>query len=121
MEPASFFSALESVNEKPRPFSVYTASELWTDEHTSEQMLAFHLDGEIDMSSRRTGFIDNSVRWLNEHFELSKGSRVIDFGCGPGLYTSRIARLQKERTWRLTISRPIISTFSPKAHLISSL
>ena len=96
MEPATFFSALESVNEKPRPYSVCTASELWTDEHTSEQMLAFHLDGEIDMSSRRTGFIDNSVRWLNEHFELSKGSRVIDFGCGPGLYTSRIARLGAE-------------------------
>jgi trans-aconitate methyltransferase len=54
-------------------------------------MLAFHLDGEIDVSSRRTGFIDNSVRWLQEHFELSNSSRVIDFGCGPGLYTSRIA------------------------------
>jgi hypothetical protein len=39
MEPASFFSALESVNEKPRPFSVYTASELWTDEHHGERAL----------------------------------------------------------------------------------
>jgi cyclopropane fatty-acyl-phospholipid synthase-like methyltransferase len=96
MESASLFLALESVNEKPRPFSVYTASELWTDEHTSEQMLAFHLDGEIDVSSRRTGFIDNSVRWLQEHFDLSNSSRVIDFGCGPGLYTSRIARLGAE-------------------------
>ena len=93
MEPASFFSALESVSRKPRPFSVYTARELWTDEHTSEQMLAFHLDGETDLSSRRTGFIDDSVCWLKEHFELSEGSRVIDFGCGPGLYTSRFARL----------------------------
>lgn len=96
MEPASFFSALESVSRKPRPFSVYTARELWTDEHTSEQMLTFHLDGETDLSSRRTGFIDDSVRWLKEHFELSEGSRVIDFGCGPGLYTSRFARLGAE-------------------------
>ncbi len=96
MEPASLFSILESVIEKPRPFSVYTASELWTDEHTSEQMLACHLDGEIDVSSRRTVFIDNSVHWLKEHFELSKSSRVLDFGCGPGLYTSRIARLGAE-------------------------
>jgi len=96
MEQASLYSALESVNEKPRPFSVYTASELWTDEHTSRQMLAFHLDGEIDVSSRRTRFIDNSVHWLKEHFELSESSRVIDFGCGPGLYTSRFARLGAE-------------------------
>lgn len=96
MKPASLFSALESVNRKPRPFSVYTADELWTDAHTSEQMLAFHLNGEIDVSSRRTSFIDNSVSWLKEHFELSKGSRVIDFGCGPGLYTSRLAHLGVE-------------------------
>lgn len=96
MEPASLFSVLESVDKKPEPFSVYTANELWTDAHTSEQMLAFHLNGEIDVSSRRTSFIDNSVSWLKEHFDLSGSSRVIDFGCGPGLYTSRLARLGVE-------------------------
>ena len=96
MEPASIFSVLESVHKKPRPFFVYTASELWTDVHTSEQMLAYHLNGEIDVSSRRTNFIDNSVRWMSDHFELSGSSRIIDFGCGPGLYTSRFARLGAE-------------------------
>lgn len=93
MQPASLFTVLESVVEKPQPFSVYTASELWTDEHTSEQMLACHLNGDIDVSSRRTSFIDDSVRWLEEHFQVSESSRLIDFGCGPGLYTSRLARL----------------------------
>jgi len=86
------FSVLESVHRKPEPFSVYTASELWTDEHTSEQMLAYHLDGEINLSSRRTSFIDRSVLWMKTHFKLSGSSRIIDFGCGPGLYTSRFAR-----------------------------
>ncbi len=79
--------------EKPRPFSVYTAKDLWTDEHTSGQMLAHHLNGDVDISSRRTSFIDDSVRWMAEQFELSENSRVIDFGCGPGLYASRFARL----------------------------
>ena len=92
MQPASLFAVLESVVEKPQPFSVYTARELWTDEHTSEQMLAYHLNGDIDVSSRRTNFIDESARWLTEHFQLSESSRLIDFGCGPGLYTSRLAR-----------------------------
>jgi SAM-dependent methyltransferase len=90
------FSALESISEKPEPYSVYTARELWTDEHTSERMLAFHLNGEIDVSSRHTSFIDDSVRWMQKHFDLSAGRRVIDFGCGPGLYTSRFARLGAE-------------------------
>ena len=70
MESASLFSVLESASEKPRPFSVYTARELWTDEHTSAQMLAYHLNGEIDVSSRRTSLIDNSVRLITENFEL---------------------------------------------------
>lgn len=96
MESKSLFAVLESVNERPRPFSVYTANELWTDKHTSEQMLAYHLNGDVDVSSRRTSFIDKSVRWIKEHFELSEESRIVDFGCGPGLYTSRFARLGAE-------------------------
>ncbi len=59
-------------------------------------MLTFHLNGEIDVSSRRTSFIDDSVRWMKERFDLSTSSRIIDFGCGPGLYTSRFARLGAE-------------------------
>jgi SAM-dependent methyltransferase len=93
MESDSLFTILESANDKPAAFSVYTAKELWTDEHTSEQMLAFHLNGEIDVSSRRTSFIEDSVRWMASYFDLSPKSRIIDFGCGPGLYTSRFADL----------------------------
>lgn len=96
MNPGDLYSALDSAHEKPRVFSAYTARELWTDKHTSKSMLAFHLDSEIDVSSRRMSFIDKSVRWLAEEFSLSVGSRVLDFGCGPGLYTSRIARLGAE-------------------------
>jgi len=93
IEPHSIFAILESVTRKPRPFAKYTASELWTDEHTSERMLAFHLDGDVDISSRRTAFIDESVSWMTKHFALCEKSKIIDFGCGPGLYTSRFDRL----------------------------
>ena len=40
------FVALEKINARPKPFQFYTASDLWADEHTSEQMLAFHLREE---------------------------------------------------------------------------
>ena len=89
----SFFSDLERINNKPSLFSVYTASELWANEHTSQQMLAFHLNGEIDVSSRRTNFIEESVAWMATRFNLSADSKLIDFGCGPGLYTFRFAKL----------------------------
>ncbi len=95
-EPASAFAFFQSVLDKPRPFSVCTTKALWTDEHMSKQMLAFHLDGDNDVASRRTGFIDAAARWMTDRFALSAESRVVDFGCGPGLYTARLARTGAE-------------------------
>lgn len=40
-------AALERINARPAPFEFYTASDLWTDEHTSAQMLAFHCRQEV--------------------------------------------------------------------------
>jgi len=88
----SMFAALESINQRPEPFQFYTASELWTDEHTSKQMLAFHLNESIDVSSRNAGFIDRSVDWIAARFSIDEGKRIADFGCGPGLYAARLAK-----------------------------
>lgn len=86
------FATLEEINRRPEPFSVYTAADLWTDEHTSAQMLAYHLNGAIDVSSRNTAFIDRSAEWIVSHFGVGEGFKIADFGCGPGLYASRLAR-----------------------------
>ena len=44
------FEELEKINTRPEPFEFYTASDLWTDDHTSKQMLSYHLNDEIDRS-----------------------------------------------------------------------
>jgi cyclopropane fatty-acyl-phospholipid synthase-like methyltransferase len=88
----ALFSDLEWINARPKPFEFYTASELWTDEHTSAQMLAFHLNENVDLASRKMAFIDQSVDWLVSHLGIAAGVSVVDFGCGPGLYTSRLAK-----------------------------
>ena len=62
------FALLEEIRRRPEPFECYTASDLWTDEHISEQMLAYHLNPEIDVSSRRATFIDRSVAWIMSRF-----------------------------------------------------
>ncbi len=86
------FEELEKINARPGPFEFYTASDLWTDEHTSKQMLSFHLNGEIDVSSRNAVFISRSVQWIVSHFNVEAGAKIADFGCGPGLYTTGLAR-----------------------------
>ena len=88
----NMFEELERINKRPEPFESYTAHDLWTDEHTSKQMLACHLNEDIDVSSRKISFIDRSVDWIVSEFKIEKGFSIADFGCGPGLYTERLAK-----------------------------
>ena len=85
------FKELEEINKRPEPFQFYTAEELWTDEHTSKKMLEFHLSESIDVASRNIQFICRSVDWISSQFHLDKSKSICDFGCGPGLYTTRFA------------------------------
>ena len=85
------FKELENINAKPRPFQYYTARELWTDEHTSQKMLEYHLDENINVSSRNRKFIEDSVNWIVSHFGIDSTSYICDFGCGPGLYATQFA------------------------------
>jgi 2-polyprenyl-3-methyl-5-hydroxy-6-metoxy-1,4-benzoquinol methylase len=88
----NIFVTLEETNVRPQPFAFYTAADLWTDEHTSQKMLAYHLDENIDVASRKSAFIDRSVGWIVSHFKIDHYTRIADFGCGPGLYAWRLAK-----------------------------
>ncbi|MHC4757033.1 MAG: class I SAM-dependent methyltransferase [Planctomycetota bacterium] len=86
------FEELEKINARPEPFEFYTAPDLWTDEHTSNQMLMFHLNENVDLASRNAEFIDRSVQWITAHFNITADTKIADFGCGPGLYTTKLAQ-----------------------------
>ena len=88
---ADLFGALCEIDVRPEPFAFYSAQDLWTNEHISRQMLAFHLDENADVASRRPELIDRCVEWITDHFDVGVGTRIVDFGCGPGLYTERFA------------------------------
>ncbi len=87
------YDFLKSHSTRPSPHSLYTARELWTDPHVAQQMLALHLDRDGDVASRSHQAIDRIVVWLDQRFGLSSGKRVLDLGCGPGLYANRMAYL----------------------------
>jgi SAM-dependent methyltransferase len=56
-------------------------------------MLAEHLSQAHDAASRRFEIIDKHVDWIHNQVLGGKPSRVLDIGCGPGLYTSRLDKL----------------------------
>ncbi len=85
------FKELKKINSRPFPFQFYTAPELWTDPYTSKKMLEYHLNEAVDLSSRRRDFIECSVNWIISSFKIKEDTAIADFGCGPGLYTNRLA------------------------------
>ncbi len=88
------FESLEKINTRPKAFEFYTANDLWKDDHTSKEMISFHLNKEIDVASRHEAFIERSVEWITSHFNVGAGTKIADFGCGPGLYAARLAEIQ---------------------------
>ncbi len=86
------FRKLEEINRRPQPWESYTAGLLWTDPWVSGQMLALHLDESTVAASRDGGFIERAAAWMTGRFGLDQGRAVADFGCGPGLYASRLAQ-----------------------------
>ncbi len=91
------YDLLHDFSQRPKPFSRYTAKELWTRPHLAQQMLNFHLSQESELASRPIETIDRVVGWIDAQLNLT-GKRICDLGCGPGLYTQRFADLGAEVT-----------------------
>ena len=85
---------LEIIQRSPQPVPWAEGEKIpWHDPAFSERMLAEHLSQSHDMASRRGPTIDEHVRWIHGEFLGGQPSRILDLGCGPGLYTSRLAKL----------------------------
>lgn len=65
----------------------------WNEPAFSRRMLREHLSQAHDAASRRIETIDRHVAFIHEQVLERRPGRVLDLGCGPGLYTSRLARL----------------------------
>ena len=64
---------------------------MWTDPHISKQLLNIHLHPDIDLASRKKATIEKTIHWIFEQVE-DKKLKILDLGCGPGLYTQQIAQ-----------------------------
>lgn len=81
---------LKYISEKPK---VYQESCLpfWDDEHISKHMLNAHLDFTKDSASRSLETIKATCHWIDEYCSLHGcGKKLLDLGCGPGLYAEQL-------------------------------
>lgn len=82
--------------KKPEIYTSGTA-EMWTDEYISAQLLETHLNQEIDLASRKGSTISKTIEWILEKVP-GESLRILDLGCGPGLYTEKLAEKGHEVT-----------------------
>jgi len=65
---------------------------IWTDPYIRKQMLAAHLNPDTEAATRNPSIIAATVDWiLKEH---QHAGRLVDLGCGPGLYAEVFAARQ---------------------------
>jgi len=76
--------------KKPALYEKGTAV-MWTDEHISKQLLEIHLNPDVDLASRKKATIEKTIDWIFTQVE-DKELKILDLGCGPGLYTQQIAQ-----------------------------
>lgn len=80
------------MTKKPKLFE-RTEHIFWDDHYISKKMLEAHLDTTWDGASRLPSTIDESVKWLSEIIFKNKKMKILDLGCGPGLYANRLSKL----------------------------
>lgn len=83
------FIALEEALKKPLVYTKSTAK-FWDDDHIAKQMLQYHLNPDVSAASKTAATIASEVHHVVKVTKM-KHKRVLDLGCGPGLYVNEFA------------------------------
>jgi SAM-dependent methyltransferase len=65
---------------------------MWTDPYIAEQLQEAHLNPNFDLASRKETSIERTIKWIFEQSNSIPGPMtILELGCGPGLYTEKLA------------------------------
>lgn len=89
--------AIRKYAQKPALYQKSKAK-FWDDPYISQNMLKAHLDPDLESATRKLDFVQQSVDWISTVLPVNKHKRLIDLGCGPGIY----AELFDAKGYRVT-------------------
>lgn len=96
--------AVKRLSRRPFPFE-NEHRQFWSDPYISAHVLSAHTDEDSDAGSRRRDIIEASSTWIAEQWDRytrdpprnperpQDAPRLLDLGCGPGLYALRFQDL----------------------------
>lgn len=64
----------------------------WDDEYISNQMLKYHLNPDVEAASKTWSTISAESAFIIATTDMKQGKKVLDLGCGPGLYVREFAK-----------------------------
>jgi len=82
---------LNFLNRRPDLYESSTST-FWDDEHISKSMLEAHLNPELEAATRKHDFVKRSAEWIANIANPAKRPRLLDLGCGPGIYADLFAQ-----------------------------
>lgn len=65
-----------------------STSKFWDDKHISISMLEAHLNPELESATRKHDYVKRSAEWIANIADPIKHPRLLDLGCGPGIYAN---------------------------------
>ncbi len=71
---------------------------MWTNEYISRQLLQIHLNPDVDLASRNRATIEKTIEWILDLKANEEKLEILDLGCGPGLYSERLAKKGHQMT-----------------------
>jgi SAM-dependent methyltransferase len=99
MQKSVLMDLMEVVKRSRRPEPWAEGEKIpWDEPGFSRRMLKEHLSQEHDWASRRAATIQKHVDWIHRQVLSSRPGCILDLGCGPGLYTSQLAKLGHDCT-----------------------
>jgi 2-polyprenyl-3-methyl-5-hydroxy-6-metoxy-1,4-benzoquinol methylase len=81
---------IKKLSSKPQLYEK-GSSVMWTDPYISKQLLELHINPDNDVASRSRVKIESIINWILERTDNTK-MKILDLGCGPGLYTELLAQ-----------------------------
>lgn len=93
----AMLQAIRTYLKKPDLFEK-SQTKFWDDPHISQSMLKAHLDPSLESATRKLDFVKQSVDWISDILPPWQYKRLLDLGCGPGIY----AELFNARGYQVT-------------------